>query len=295
MSRAAAVQQAYVLHQWAWSETSLILDLFTREQGRVAAVAKGAKRPYSQLRPVLMPFQRLHVVFNKTKGAAEGDILTLRSAEYAGAGARLPGPRLIAGFYLNELLMKLLARGDAHERLFDIYGQTLQALAAAQAESDEPPALRAFELRLLRENGVLPELDRDTTTQAALQPGRGYQLLAEGGLVPAAAASGSAAESRLSAELCLALERGLAQDDGATLRTACRAAPAALRLQLRALLAYHLGAPTLRSRELMLEVRRLIEPAAALDRRDGASSAPTAQAAPTHTASSPLHPDQALP
>ncbi len=292
MSRAAAVQQAYVLHQWAWSETSLILDLFTREQGRVAAVAKGAKRPYSQLRPVLMPFQRLHVGFNKARGAADGDILTLRTAEYAGAGERLPGSRLIAGFYLNELLMKLLARGDPHERLFDIYGQTLQALAAAQAESDEPPALRAFELRLLRENGVLPELDRDTTTQAALQPGRSYQLLAEGGLVQASAASGSTADSRLSAELCLALERGLAQDDGAALRLACRAAPAALRLQLRALLAYHLGAPTLRSRELMLEVRGLIEPVAAMVRRDGA---PTAQAGPAHAASSPRHPDQALP
>lgn len=289
MSRAATVQQAYVLHQWAWSETSLILDLFTREQGRVAAVAKGAKRPYSQLRPVLMPFQRLLVAFNKVKAEPGGDILTLRNAEYAGAGARLPGPRLMAGFYLNELLMKLLARGDAHERLFDIYGQTLQALAAAQTESDEPPALRAFELRLLRENGVLPELDRDTTTQAAVQPGRSYQLLADGGLVAAAPGAGqgggAAGDGRLSAELCLALERALGQDDGPALRLACKAAPAALRLQLRTLLAYHLGAPTLRTRDLMLEVRRLLDTAAASGGRS-----PAAGIDP-----SPRHPDQALP
>ena len=112
MSRAAP-QPAFVLHQWDWSETSLILDLFTREQGRVAAVAKGAKRPYSQLRPVLMPFQRLLVATTRPKGEEGADILTLRSAEYAGAGATLPPGQLITGFYLNELLMKLLARASA--------------------------------------------------------------------------------------------------------------------------------------------------------------------------------------
>ena len=111
----ATVQSAFVLHQWDWSETSLILDLFTRENGRVAAVAKGAKRPYSQLRPVLLPFQRLQVVTGKPKAEEGADILTLRSAEYANAGASLPPARLFSGFYLNELLMKLLARGTASQ------------------------------------------------------------------------------------------------------------------------------------------------------------------------------------
>ncbi len=262
MSRGAPQLSAFVLHQWDWSETSLILDLFSREQGRIAAVAKGAKRPYSQLRPVLMPFQRLQVAFNRGRGgdgigqgSEGGDIQTLRSAEYAGAGRRLPAARLFAGFYLNELLMKLLARGDPHVQLFDAYADTLQALAATDGEGDDLAPLRAFELRLLRDTGVLPELDRDTTTQAALQPGRGYRLLAEGGLV----AAGALAADGLSAALCQALEQALARGDMAALRQASRGAPPALRLQLRALLQYHLGSPQLRTRQLMLDVRRLVD------------------------------------
>ena len=178
----ATAQFAYVLHQWDWSETSLILDLFTREHGRVAAVAKGAKRPYSQLRPVLMPFQRLLVATGRPKAEEGADILTLRSAEYAGAGAPLPAARLFSGFYLNELLMKALARGDPHERLFDAYGDTLATLARA----DDEAALRAFELVLLRETGVLPDLACTTTTQQPVQPAAGYLLQAEAGLVSAA-------------------------------------------------------------------------------------------------------------
>ena len=127
-SSRSAPQAAFVLHQWDWSETSLILDLFTRDQGRLAAVAKGAKRPYSQLRPVLMPFQRLLVLTTRPKADDNADILLLRSAEYAGAGAALPPGRLFPGFYLNELLMKLLARGDPHPALFDAYADALLAL-----------------------------------------------------------------------------------------------------------------------------------------------------------------------
>ena len=251
--RPAPLQAAFVLHQWDWSETSLIVDLFTREQGRVAAVAKGAKRPYSQLRPVLMPFQRLLVATARAKADEGADIVTLRSAEYAGAGATLPPARLITGFYLNELLMKLLARGDAHERLFDAYADTLMALAAAE---DESP-LRAFELLLLRETGVLPDLSRNTTTQERLQPDRGYRLHGEAGLVAATAGD----ESALSAGLCLALQAAMAADDLVALRRGCKAALPALKLQLRSLLHYHLGSPKLQTRQMMLDVRRLLDAA----------------------------------
>ncbi len=243
---------AFVLHQWAWSETSLIVDLFTRDQGRVAAVARGAKRPYSQLRPVLMPFQRLLVATARAKAEEGADIVGLRSAEYAGGGATLPPARLITGFYLNELLMKLLARGDAHERLFDAYADTLLALAAGE---DEAP-LRAFELLLLRETGVLPDLSCNTTTQAPVLPGRGYRLQGEAGLVAAAAGDPAPA---LAGTLCLALQAALDADDGAVLRQVCAAGLPALRAQLRALLHYHLGSPLLRTREMMLDVRRLLD------------------------------------
>ena len=250
----SASQFAFVLHQWDWSETSLILDLFSREHGRVAAVAKGAKRPYSQLRPVLMPFQRLLVATVRPKTEAGADILTLRSAEYAGAGAVLPPSRLFSGFYLNELLMKALPRGDPHQRLFDAYGDTLAALALA----DDEAALRAFELVLLRETGVLPDLACTTTTQQPVQPTAGYQLLAEAGLVSAGGADGGPVGA-LSGAQCLALQAALDHHDGATLRAACADALPALKAQLRPVLHYHLGSPPLRTRQMMLDVRRLLD------------------------------------
>ena len=249
-SSRSAPHPAFVLHQWDWSETSLILDLFTREQGRVAAVAKGAKRPYSQLRPVLMPFQRLLVLTSRPKADEHADILLLRSAEYAGAGDALPPARLFPGFYLNELLMKLLARGDPHPVLFDAYADALQALAVAP---DEAP-LRAFELLLLRETGVLPELTRTTTTQEAVQPARHYRLSGDSGLVAAPDEAAS-----LPGGLCIALQAALDANDRPALRRVCQGALPALRAQLRALLHYHLGAPALRTRQLMLEVRRLLD------------------------------------
>jgi DNA repair protein RecO (recombination protein O) len=253
-------QHAFVLHQWDWSETSLILDLFTREHGRVAAVAKGAKRPYSQLRPVLMPFQRLLVATGKPKAEEGADILSLRSAEYAGAGAALPAARLFTGFYLNELLMKLLARGDPHERLFDAYAATLLALSQggnpgdAQAPGDDEAPLRAFELVLLRETGVLPDLACTTSTQLPVKPEAAYELLADNGLSPTTRSDGA-----LTGSQCLALQTALDDNHLPALRAACAAALPALKAQLRPLLVYHLGSPPLRTRQMMLDVRRLLD------------------------------------
>ena len=254
VKRGAPTSPAFVLHQWDWSETSLILDLFTRDRGRIAAVAKGAKRPYSQLRPVLMPFQRLLVLTGKPRAEEGADILNLRTAEYAGAGASLPPARLFAGFYLNELLMKLLARADPHPRLFDAYADTLLALAA---DDDESP-LRAFEMLLLRETGVLPELSRVTATQERVLPGSAYALLPEAGLARRTAGD-LAANLALDGACWLTLQTALDQPLLAPLRAASRAALGPLKGQLRALLHYHLGSPHLRTRQLMLDVRRLLD------------------------------------
>jgi DNA repair protein RecO (recombination protein O) len=259
----AAPQPAFVLHQWDWSETSLVLDLFTREHGRIAAVAKGAKRPYSQLRAVLLPFQRVQVLLGRPKADEASDVVTLRSADYAGAGAVLPPARLMSGFYCNELLLKLLARNDAHAALFDAYADTLQALALG--DDDEAP-LRAFELQLLRATGVLPELDRATLTQLPLAADGRYLLRPEAGLVPAP----DAAVAALRGRHCQALQVALDSGDGAALRDATRPVLGALKAQLRGLLHYHLDTPQLRTRQLMLDVRRLLEapapaPAAATD------------------------------
>ncbi|MCW7541812.1 DNA repair protein RecO [Aquabacterium sp. A7-Y] len=243
-------EPAYVLHRYDWSETSLILDLFTRGHGRVAVVAKGAKRPYSQLRPVLMPFQRLLASFgSRDEDAAE--VHTLRAADWAGGGAMLTGSALLTGFYLNELLMKLLARADAHPVLFDAYALTLPHLTSAD-EQQVQAALRAFELTLLRELGVLPELGIVTLTMEPVLPAKGYLLHGEFG-VRAGRIGESAA---IGGATLAALQEALDEGSLLALQQACAEALPELKSALRALLHYHLGTPVLRTRQLMMELQQ---------------------------------------
>ena len=119
-TRRAAPQPlaAYVLHHHDWSESSLILELFTREQGRVAAIAKGAKRPYSQLRAVLLPFQRIMVLLGSRREEQGTEVSLLRSAEWAGGGAMLGGDlgQGIAGFDLVRTRAVPNRSGDAGRR-----------------------------------------------------------------------------------------------------------------------------------------------------------------------------------
>jgi DNA repair protein RecO (recombination protein O) len=245
--------EAYVLHRYDWSESSLILDLFTRERGRVAVAAKGAKRPYSQLRPVLLPFQRILVTLGRTPADDQAEVHNLRHAEWAGGGPMLSGGALFSGFYLNELLMKLLARHDPHPALFDAYRATLPALASGH-EALAQAALRSFELLLLREIGLLPDLATVTLTQREVEPTARYQLVPESGVV-------ATREEPLSlgGELLCAIQMALDEGDTAGLQTACAPAGAALRVGLRALLHYHLGSPALRTRQVMQSVQRLID------------------------------------
>jgi DNA repair protein RecO (recombination protein O) len=248
-----AGESAYVLHRYDWSESSLILDLFTRHHGRVAVVAKGAKRPYSQLRPVLLPFQRLVVAYSSRE--EEGaEVHTLKTADWAGGAPMLGGAALLTGFYLNELLMKLLARSDPHSLLFDHYAATLPVLSLGD-DAGVQAALRAFELVLLREMGVLPELAVDTVTLQAVREDRRYTLHAEAGVVEAAAGEAGLRGGWLR-EAERALE-ALAQPQGlAGLQQVCRQALSDLKPALRGLLHYHLGTPVLRTRQLLMELQQ---------------------------------------
>jgi DNA repair protein RecO (recombination protein O) len=257
---AAVTQQAFVLHSHDWSESSLILELFTRDAGRVVAAAKGAKRPTSQLRAVLMPFQRIMVQFARPRGDDGGEVRTLRTAEWGGEAATMRGAAWFAGFYLNELLLRLLARDDAHPRLFDAYAAALGGLDDSEARSES--ALRAFELLLLQETGVLPELHHTTLTQAPVAPERRYALRPEQGLAEAAPN-----DSALSGARCLALAQALQSwpahtDDRAAfaaLQDVCAADLQPLKTQLRAQLHYHLGGAALRTRQVMIDAQRLFE------------------------------------
>jgi DNA repair protein RecO (recombination protein O) len=162
-------QAGYVLHSYPYQETSLIIEVFTREFGRVAMVAKGAKRPHSPLRSVLMPFHSLTLDWS---GRAE--LKTLRSAEWRSAFRLLGGRALICGFYLNELLLKLLHRDDPHETLYDAYEATLQALLE---HDDHAVILRLFEKRLLGELGYGLILDRDAESQQPLRGAQRYHYI----------------------------------------------------------------------------------------------------------------------
>lgn len=252
-------QPAYVLHHHDWSESSLILELFTRNQGRIAVVAKGAKRPYSQLRGVLLPFQQLLVQASPKKGEEGAEVSTLRTAEWAGGHAMLCGASLLAGFYLNELLLKSLMRQDPHPALYDLYAATLPALNNEDDQQTQA-ALRAFELRLLRELGVLPELGCVTQTQASLLPGERYRLHAEDGLRPDRAHDHDPRLASPNGATWAALEAALFAQDLPALQQATRPALVSLRMQLRALLHQHLGTDRLRTRTLMIDAQKLLPP-----------------------------------
>ena len=241
-------EPAYVLHRYDWSESSLILEVFTRHYGRIALVAKGAKRPTSSFRPVLLPLQKLHVAFG-----GDAEIRTLKSAEWQGGHTMPTGDALLSGYYLNELLLNLVARDDSHPYLFDVYAQTVALLASEHGEVLQA-TLRTYELLLLREVGLLPQLNLQTLSHSALDAHSSYCLDPEGGLRLAHADD----RYTLSGAHWQQLQHAL---DGtnpftATLRF-CAEHNQALKPQLRSLLHYHCGVRTLRTRQLMLDIQGL--------------------------------------
>jgi DNA repair protein RecO (recombination protein O) len=242
-------EPAFVLHRYDWSESSLILEVFTRHHGRVALVAKGAKRPSSNFRPVLLPLQPLHVSFG-----GDAEIRTLKGAEWVGGQVMPTGDALLSGYYVNELLLRLLARDDPHPQLFDAYAAAVGMLASEHGEAREP-ALRAFELLLLREIGLLPSLDLQTLTLAPLVAQARYSLVPEAGLLAVQEDDGRAS---LAGAQWLALQQALDRQPAfpETARQAAYTA-AELKPQLRALLHYHCGVSVLRTRQLMMDLQAL--------------------------------------
>lgn len=228
------MNEAYVLHSLAWRETSLIVEVLTRAEGRLGLVARGARRPRSALRGLLQPFQPIMVRY-----ASKGDLRTLMAAEWQGGMPVLSGEALLAGFYLNELIMRLLPRQDAHPVLFDAYRSALFGLASLSRGEFSliEPILRQFECRLLREMGVLPSFD---------------------------AVSDQGPESGLDGQpISEPLVRALARfDDPLDVFAPSLADPGvasqAKRL-LRSLLRHHLGGAELMSRETIRDLHRLRE------------------------------------
>jgi DNA repair protein RecO (recombination protein O) len=247
-TRRISDEPAFVLHRYDWSESSLILEVFTRHHGRIALVAKGVKRPSSSFRPILLPLQPLHLAFG-----GDAEIRTLKSAEWQGGYAMPSGEALLSGYYINELVLTLLARDDPHATLFDAYANVVEVIASAHGEVLEA-ALRSFELLLLREVGLLPQLDTQTMTLGALQHSQQYTLVPEGGLRLAHDDDRASLSGAQWSQLQATLEERVPFT--ATLRT-CAAMSNALKPQLRSLLHYHSGVKTLRTRQMMLDIQSL--------------------------------------
>jgi DNA repair protein RecO (recombination protein O) len=159
-------EPGYVLHTYPYMETSLIVEAFTRSHGRVSVIARGARRPRSAMRGVLLSFHPLRLGWS-----GSGELGNLISAEWSGAIQPLAGRGLMCGFYLNELLLRLLPRDDAHELLFDFYGEALRGLSAG---TEQGAVLRSFEKRLLAELGYAPLLEREAASGAPIEPERRY-------------------------------------------------------------------------------------------------------------------------
>ncbi|MET0963883.1 MAG: DNA repair protein RecO [Noviherbaspirillum sp.] len=232
-----ANQPAFVLHSYPYKETSLIVDVFTRDHGRVALVAKGAKRPHSKLRGVLQTFQPLAVGWS-----GKSEVRTLTSAEWLGGMLPLEKAALLCGFYLNELLVKLLARDDPHPALFDHYVAALNSLAHQEAA---PIVLRRFELALLKETGVAGDIAVDARSREPVSPEAWYVVDPERGPRPATIAD---TWPRVSGKTLQDMQRG----DYADAVTQSQS-----KFLMRFLLAHHLGGAPLNTRQILLDLMQL--------------------------------------
>ncbi|MFZ6658815.1 DNA repair protein RecO [Undibacterium sp. TJN19] len=230
-------QPGFVLHSWPYKETSLIIDVLTRDHGRIALVAKGAKRPHSQLRSVLQTFQPLQIGWS-----GKGEIRTLISADWVGGMLPLEKSALLCGFYLNELLVKFLMRDEAHPELFDLYVATLNQLA-----HDEPATivLRHFELALLRQSGLVGDLTRCTQRREQVLGEQLYVMDPERGPRPAMQAD---TVPKISGKTLLAMQRGDYAEQSTQLQS---------KLLMRFLLAHHLHGAVLNTRQILIDLQNL--------------------------------------
>ena len=236
-------EPAFILHSYPYQETSLVLETFTRAHGRVALMARGARRPRSALRGVLMAFQPLRLSWS-----GMGELGNLTGAEWAGGQAVLGGHALMCGFYLNELMIRLLPRDDPHEALYDAYAASLARLSIPEAQAAtalQSAILRGFERRFLAELGYALTLDHDAADGAPIDATRRYVYQPERGAVPGGGADG---ELRVGGQTLL----DMARDDYARTETREEA-----RLLMRALIGMRLGSQTLHTRSVMMELQEL--------------------------------------
>ena len=232
---------AYVLHALPYRETSLLLEVFSREHGRLGLVARGARRPHSQLRGLLLGFQPLELSW-----FGAGEVRTLAKADWMGGQPLLAGKALLVGYYLNELLMRLLHRDDAHPVLFDAYADAVRRLALNPAAVAEPADLRRFELMLLQELGYGVPLDHEVENQEEVVEEGLYAYLLERG--PVRIPDNSVASQVFTGRALLAMAR----DDYSAAETLQQA-----KTLMRLLLGHYLGGQALNSRRVFMDLQEM--------------------------------------
>ncbi len=229
-------EPVYVLHTYPFKETSLVVELFSQQFGRVAAVAKGARRPHSAMRGMLQSFQHLSGAWS-----GKNELKTLHSLDWSAGLTLLKGEALMCGFYMNELLLRLLPREDAHENLFAYYAQALQTLTG---EADLATTLRRFELKLLQEMGYAVPLLIDEN-DAPITAEKTYRYEAEYG---ACELKNTKNGVQLSGKTLLDMARDYYEDSATQSQS---------KQLMRYLLAHYLGDKPLHTRQLLVDLQGL--------------------------------------
>ena len=239
-------QPAYVLHSYPFRETSLVIETMSRHHGRVAMVARGARRPKSAVRGLMLAFQPLLLSWY-----GKSELRTLHHAEWQGGQPPLKGMALICGFYLNELLVRLLARDDPHEQLFLYYQDTLNALgivARDKGQKEYAIILRRFEKRMLQELGYAVTFQHEAETGKPIVAERQYCYQTERGALPLTEAGISFNSVQLSGKTLLDMEADN-YSDPLTLQQS--------KMLMRTLINHYLGETPIHSRQLLRDLHQL--------------------------------------
>ncbi len=236
MSKRVQQQPGFVLHHRPFRDTSQILDILTRDHGRIAVVARGSRGPRSRLAGVLRPFLPLRVSW-----VAKTDLGTLTGAEAGGPPLHLDGDALLSAYYVNELMLFFLHRDDPQPEVFALYAEVIRSLGA---RIDVAAALRDFELEFLGLLGYAISLDHEAGTRREIEADRFYDYRVEQGPVAVERREGPLVFAGVQLQAIGARQFG----DAEVLRAASRL--------LRAVISHHLGGKELQSRKVLRDVLR---------------------------------------
>ena len=238
-SRRVQNQPGWLLHHRPFRDSSRIIDILSRDYGRLSLVARGSRSAKSKLKGILRPFLPLQLSW-----VIRGDLGTLTGAEMHGAPIALGGDSLMSGYYLNELMLSLLHRHDPQPEIYSVYGAAIDSLNGA---GDVAATLRRFEMEMLGLLGYALLLDHEAATGDELEPEQIYEYRVEQGPVAGGAPGGPMAFT--GSELQAIARQDFT--DPATLGNAGRL--------LRHVIAWHLGGRELQSRKVLREIRRLAD------------------------------------